>query len=145
MPIYAIVVTSGREELVADILANEGKNGKYSIYSIMQIPGVKGYLFVETTNSLELQRAVLGIRHVKRVIPQEIPIEDLLKYFEEEKVKYDINDIVEVLSGAFKGTRGKIINIDEKKKEVTIELIDVPVPLQLNVPINSLKLIEKSK
>jgi KOW motif. len=68
-----------------------------------------------------------------------------LKYFEEEKVKYDINDIVEVLSGAFKGTRGKIINIDEKKKEVTIELIDVPVPLQLNAPINSLKLIEKSK
>jgi Transcription antiterminator len=130
---------------VADILASEGKNGKPAIYSVMQIPGVKGYLFVETTNSLELHRAVLGIKHVKRVIPQEISIEDLLKYFEEEKVKYDINDIVEVLSGAFKGTRGKIINIDEKKKEVTIELIDVPVPLQLNAPINSLKLIEKSK
>ena len=145
MPIYAIVVTAGREEFVADILANEGKNKKYAIYSVMQIPGVKGYLFVETPNSLELQRAVLGIKHVKRILPQEISIEDLLKYFEEEKVKYDINDIVEVLSGAFKGTRGKIINIDEKKKEVTIELIDVPVPLQLNVPMNSLKLIEKSK
>ncbi|WP_457913320.1 transcription elongation factor Spt5 [Candidatus Nanopusillus massiliensis] len=124
-----MVVTSGREELVADILANEGKNVKYAIYSIIQIPGVKGYLFVETTNSLELQRAVLGIRDVKRVLPQEIPIDELLKYFEEEKGEYDINDIVEVLSGACKGTRGKIINIDEKKKEVTKELIDVPVPL----------------
>jgi hypothetical protein len=37
MPIYAIVVTSGREELVADILASEGKNGKHAIYSVMQI------------------------------------------------------------------------------------------------------------
>ncbi|MGC9132989.1 MAG: transcription elongation factor Spt5 [Nanopusillaceae archaeon] len=145
MPIYTIVVTSGKEELVADILASEAKKRNLEIYSILQIPGIKGYIFVEALNSLEVQRAIIGIRHAKRVMPQEINIDELLKYFEEEKVQLNIGDIVEVLSGAFKGTRGKILNIDEKKNEATIELIDVPVPLQLNIPVNNLKLIEKSK
>ena len=145
MPIYTVVVTSGKEELVADIIASEAKRKNLEIYSILQIPGVKGYIFIEAANSLEVQRAIIGIRHAKRVMPQEVNIEDLLKYFEEEKVEFNIGDIVEVLAGAFKGTKGKIINIDNKKNEATIELIDVPVPLQLNIPINNLKLIEKSK
>jgi transcriptional antiterminator NusG len=145
MPIYTVVVTSGKEELVADILASEAKKRNLEIYSIFQIPGIKGYIFVEALNSLEVQRAIIGIRHAKRVMPQEVDINELLKYFEEEKVQFNIGDIVEVLSGAFKGTRGKILNLDERKNEATIELIDVPVPLQLNIPINNLKLIEKSK
>ncbi|MGC9079676.1 MAG: transcription elongation factor Spt5 [Nanopusillaceae archaeon] len=145
MPIYVVVVTSGKEELVADILGAEAKRKNLEIYSIMQIPGVKGYIFVEAVNSLEVQRAIIGIRYAKRVLPQEVSIEELSKYFEEEKVELSLGDIVEVLSGAFKGTRGKILNIDDKRKEATIELIDVPVPLQLNIPLNNLKLIEKSK
>ncbi|BFI73482.1 transcription elongation factor Spt5 [Nanoarchaeota archaeon] len=145
MPIYTVVVTSGKEELVADIIASEAKKRNLEIYSILQIPGVKGYIFVEAANSLEIQRAIIGIRHARKVMPQEVNIEELTKYFEEEKVEFNIGDIVEVLSGAFKGTKGKIVNMDNKKNEATIELIDVPVPLQLNIPINNLKLIEKSK
>ncbi len=121
MPIYAVVVTSGKEELVADIIANEAKKRKLEIYSIVQIPGVKGYIFIEALNSLEVQRAIIGIRHARKVMPQEVNIEELTKYFEEEKVELNIGD------------------------EATIELIDVPVPLQLNIPVNNLKLIEKSK
>ncbi|BBL45311.1 transcription elongation factor Spt5 [Nanobdella aerobiophila] len=145
MPIYIVSVTSGKEEVVADLISNEAKKNKLEIYSILQIPGIKGYIFVEALNSLEIQRVLVGLRYARKVIPQEISMDELNKYFEEEKVELNPGDIVEILAGAFKGTRGKIINIDDKKEEASIELIDVPVPLQLSIPLNNLKIVEKSK
>lgn len=144
MPIYAVSVTYGKEELVAEMLAYEAKRGKYEIYSVMAIPQLKGFIFVEAENSLDVQRAILGIKHAKKVLPEEVNIEELLKYFEEEKVELKVGDIVEIIIGALKGSKGKVIKVDDKKNEVTIELLDVPVPLNVTLPINNVKVIEKS-
>lgn len=145
MGIYAVKVTNGKEELVAEILAEEAKKGKYEIYSIMAIPQLKGFIFVEAENPLEVQRAILGIKHARRILPEEVQVDELLKYFEEEKVEVNVGDIVEIIMGALKGNKGKVVKYNDKKQEVTIELIDVPVPLNVTLPINSIKVIEKSK
>lgn len=145
MPFYAVVVKSGKEDLIAEILYHESKRRNYEIYSVVAIPGLKGFIFVEAKNSLEVQRAVLGIASVKKVLPEEVDIKEIEKYFEEEVKVEDIKQgyIVEILMGALKGARGRVVKIDEKKKELTVELIDVPVPVNITLPINGVKVIEK--
>lgn len=143
MPIYAVTVTGGKEEYVADLIEKIAKREKLAIYSIMAIPGLKGYIFVEAENSLDIQRAIYGLRYARKVIPQEISPEELIKYFEKKEEKIEVGNIVEILVGALKGARGKVIKVDEKKKEVTIELLDVPVPLTLTLPITNVRVLEK--
>ncbi len=144
MPIYAVVVTAGKEEYVADIIYNVAKRSKLELYSVMAIPQLKGFVFVEAPNNLEVQRAILGIRYAKRVLPEEIPIDELKRYFEEEKIEVNVGDIVEIIVGGFKGARAKVVKIDNKKQELLVELLDVPVPLNISIPINNVKVVEKS-
>ena len=146
MPFYAVRVTSGKEEIVAELLATEVNKQMLEVYSVSVLPGLKGYIIVEAKDSLEVQRAIFGLRYAKSVIPEELNIDDILKHFEETKKleEFGRGDIVEILIGAFKGTRAKIIKIDSKKGELTVELLDTPVPLNITIPITGVKLIKKS-
>jgi len=56
-----------------------------------------------------------------------------------------VGDIIEVLSGPFRGEKGKIVRINEAKKELTIELLEAVVPIPLTLSINVVRLIEKKK
>lgn len=147
MPFYAVRVTGGKEDIVAELIMHEAKKQKLEIYSIMVMPGIKGYIIIEAQNSLEAQRAIYGVKHTKSVIPQDINVDELLKYFEEEKPseEFSIGDLVEILIGAFKGTRAKILKIDDKKKELTVELLDTPVSITITVPVSGARLIKKSE
>lgn len=145
MPIYAVTTTAGKEEYVADLIEKIAKREKLEIYAVMAIPGLKGYIFVEADNPLDVQRAIYGMRYAKRVLPQEISYEELLKYFEKEEIVVEVGNIVEILVGALKGARGKVIKVDDKKKEITIELLDVPVPLNITLPVNNVRVLEKEK
>ncbi len=146
MALYVVRTTAGREELLAELIAEEAKRQKLEIYSIAQIPGVKGYILIEAANQLEVQRAIHGMAHAKTVLPQEVDVEEILKYLEEEKViEFYRGDIVEILIGAFKGTRARVIKFDPKKEEVTVELLDTPLPLDIEVPATGVKLIKREK
>lgn len=145
MPIYALIVTGGREDLVADLIEKIAKRENLAIYSITQIPGLSGYLFVEAENSLEVQRAIIGIRNAKKVLPQEVNVEDILKYFKKEEVVVKEGDIIQILVGALKDAKAKVIKVDDKKKEVTVELLDVPIPLNITLPISNVKVLKEEK
>ena len=63
-----------------------------------------------------------------------------------KKAEIELNDgdIVEVIGGPFKGEKGKVKRYDETKGEVTIELIEVTVPIPVTVNAGLVKVIEKS-
>ncbi|HIP66737.1 MAG TPA: transcription elongation factor Spt5 [Candidatus Nanopusillus sp.] len=147
MPFYAVRTTAGKEELVVELIAHEVKRQKLEIYSIMSIPGLKGYIIIEASNPLEVQRAIHGMRHAKVVLPQEIHPDEIFKFLEEEKKveEFKRGDIVEILIGAFKGTRAKVLKIDAKKEELTVELLDTPVPLNITVPANGVRIIKREE
>ena len=147
MPFYAVRTTAGKEELVAELIAEEAKKNNLEIYSVMSIPGLKGYIIIEGENVLEVQRAIQGMKHARVVIPQEISPEEVFKFLEEEKKIEEINkgDLVEILIGAFKGTRARVLKIDPKKEELTVELLETPVPLNITIPATGVKLLKKKE
>jgi len=146
MPFYAVRVISGKEEIAAELLAAEANKQMLEIYSVIVLPGLKGYIIVEAKNPLEVQRAIFGLRYVRSVIQEEVNPEEIFKHLEEVKKVEEFNrgDIVEILMGAFKGTRAKVIKVDTKKEELTVELLDTPVPLNITIPVTGVKLIKKS-
>ncbi len=52
---------------------------------------------------------------------------------EQEELKIEEGDTVEVIGGAFKGEEAKINRVDETNREVTIELLDAAVPIPTTV------------
>jgi len=57
----------------------------------------------------------------------------------------DMNDIVEVTGGPFKGMKAKITSIDRTKEEVTIELLEATFTLPITVHADYVKVIEKGQ
>ncbi|MEM0379517.1 MAG: transcription elongation factor Spt5 [Nanopusillaceae archaeon] len=146
MAIYVVTVTSGREDIVAEIIAEEAKRKNLAIYSIIHLPNIKGFLFVEAENQLEVAKAIHELRYAKKVLPEEVKIEEILRFFEEkEEIILNIGDVVEIIAGPLKGTKARVLKVDDKKKEVLLELLDVPVPINVDIPINNVRLLYKKE
>jgi transcriptional antiterminator NusG len=64
-----------------------------------------------------------------------------------EQVKRDINiqknDIVEVISGPFKGENAKVSRVDKMKEDVVVELVEAAVPIPITVKIDAVKVIRR--
>jgi len=147
MAIYVVTVTSGREDIVAEILAEEAKRKKLGIYSVTVLPNVRGFIFVEAENQLEVSKAIFELRYAKKVLPEEVDIKEILQYMEEKVKPEEINegDVVEILIGPLKGSKAKVLKVNQKKEEVMLELINVPVPINITVPINNVRKTAKEE
>ncbi|MEM5833905.1 MAG: transcription elongation factor Spt5 [Candidatus Aenigmatarchaeota archaeon] len=145
MPIYIIRTIGGKEETLVEMIGNKAIAENLQIYSVFKIEELKGYVFIEGEED-DVMKIIRELPHVRRVLQTTISLDELKKYIvieKEERIKIEINDIVEVIGGPFKGLKGRVIKIDEIKKEVTIELLDVTVSLPVTINIELVKLIEK--
>jgi transcriptional antiterminator NusG len=145
--IHTIRVTSGQEKIIAEILMKKGKAEKLDIYSIMHVENVKGYLFVETSDENTLVKLIQKVKHVKGFLRQPVTIDEietLVKAEKQPSMVIERGDIVEMSSGPFKGERAKVLNIDEAKDEITVELIEVAVPIPVTVKSKMVKLFQKA-
>ena len=145
--IYGIRVTSGQEKIIAEILLKKSKVEKLVIYSIVHLESVKGYLFVEAPDENIVVKLIQKVKHVKGFLRKPILIaelEDLLKAVKQPALTIEPGDIVEMSSGPFKGERAKVSKIDEPKDEITVELIEVAVPIPVTVKSKTVKLFQKA-
>ena len=53
------------------------------------------------------------------------------------------NDIVEIISGAFKREKAKVTRIDKAKEEVVVELLEAAVPIPITLKIDAVKVIRR--
>jgi len=107
---------------------------------------IKGYVFVE--GELENVRELIkGVVNVRGLITTPVNVSELEKFLKpkESKIEVNLGDIIEVVSGPFKDTRGKVTRIDTIKREVTIEPLEVSVPIPITIPIEFVKIVEKKK
>lgn len=145
--IQTIRVTSGQEKIIAEILMKKGKAEKLDVYSIMHVENVKGYLFVEAADENTLVKLIQKVKHVKGFLKKPITIDEietLVKAEKQPSMVMEVGDIVEMSSGPFKGERAKVLNIDESKDEITVELIEVAVPIPVTVKSKMVKLFQKA-
>lgn len=147
MPIFIIRTIGGKEEVLAEMIANKAISQNLEIYSVLKLEELKGYLFVEGEED-DIMKVIKEVPHIRNVLKENIGLEELKKYIkveEKKEIKLGIGDIVEIIGGPFKGLKGRIIKIDEIKKEVTIELLDVAISLPVTINSELVRLIEKKK
>lgn len=144
---FVIRVTSSQEKITADILENKVLRSNLPIYSIVLVEGMRGYLIVEAESEVACRELILNEPHVKGMLSKPLSENELNAMLEVKKSAQEIgvNDVVEFLSGPFKGYKAKVIKVDSSKDEITVELMDVAVPIPVTTKSNTARVIEKAQ
>lgn len=144
--IFAIRTTSGREDMVIDMVSSKIKNEGLEIKTLFHPAEIKGYIFAEGQEGA-VHKAVQGLMHIKGIINKPVNLEEIRHFLEVKKtrMRIDENDIVEIIGGPFKGERGKITRIDKVKDEVTIELLDASIPIPVTITTEFIKVLKKEE
>jgi transcriptional antiterminator NusG len=145
---YVIRTVPGKEEKFMDSLQKVvSKKEDHGIYAFFRPETVKGYIFVEARNLISIVDSIRGIPNNKGVIRNPISLSDLDKYFEKEGEQVIVNerDIVEIISGPFKGDKAKVVRVVPGKDEVVIEPLGIAVPIPITLSIDDIRIIEQGE
>ncbi|MCL4404590.1 MAG: transcription elongation factor Spt5 [Candidatus Marsarchaeota archaeon] len=144
---FVVKVTSGQERIVANMLQNKASKDSPNVYSIMVVEGMRGYIIIEAADELACREFVSKEHNVRGVLSKPLSQEEIDKLVSMPSKAQDIqrDDIVEFNAGPFKGYKAKVLKIDESKNDMTVELMDVVVPIPITTKINTAKVIQKAK
>ncbi len=151
MPIFALRTTIGQEQTVAEFLAKRAeKHKEWDIYAVLNTGSLKGYIFIEAPSIDNVELLVEGVRHVRKrprsARADEVPINELEHFLMPRPVieGVTVNDIVEIISGPFKGSRARVTDIHPAKEEVTLELLSVDLQIPVTISGESIRVLEKA-
>jgi transcriptional antiterminator NusG len=142
--IYAIKTIIGRENVVLEAMTGKIKTRSLAVKAMVSPEEIKGYVFVEGELQ-DIENLIKEIPHARGLLKNPVPVSDIKKFLESKKAEIKINegDIVEVIGGPFKGEKGKVTRFDVIKSEVTMELIEITVPIPVTVNAGLVKVIKK--
>jgi len=144
--IFTIRVTSGQEKIISEILMKKSRAEKLDVYSIVYMEAIKGYLFVEAPEENTVVKLIQKVKHVKGFLKKPVTLEELEKLIKATKkpaLTIEVGDTVEMISGPFKGERARATQLDEAKDEITVELLEVAVPIPVTVKGKMVRLFQK--
>ncbi|MGC8629303.1 MAG: transcription elongation factor Spt5 [Candidatus Micrarchaeia archaeon] len=144
---FVVRVTSSQERISADILQNKVEKTGLPVYAIVTAEGMRGYLIVEAEDMSTIKDLIQDEPHMKGVLPAPLSEEELDKMISIKKAVQEIGDgdIVEFTSGPFKGYKAKVIKAEKGKEEITVELMDVAVPIPVTTKASLAKIVEKAQ
>jgi len=140
-------VTAGQEKVVADVLKHKVEKDKLAISSIAMIEELRGYLIIEAQDEVVARQAAMRIPHIKGVLSRSMDPNELNSLIEARSPALAIKkgDIVELISGPFRGEKARVIKIDENKDELTVELTEVAVPIPVTIKSNTIRIYQKAE
>jgi len=144
--LYTIRTTSGREDIVLDMLDTKIQHENIDVKSVLHPAEIKGYIFAEG-NLANIHKAIQGMLHVRGLIEKPIKLEQIQRFLEHKKTRIitEMGDVVEIIGGPFKAEKGKIVRIDKVKGEVTIELLEASIPIPVTIATELVKVIKRAK
>ena len=161
--VLAVKTSIGHERAVADSLFSRAKARDIGVFSILAPANLRGYLFIETMNPDRLEEAVRGIRRARgiagdrrdrqgrRIVQEDdertIQLDQIEIYLAPKPIVSGImeGDIVELVSGPFKGEKARVQRIDEAKEEITVELFEAMVPIPVTVRGDAVRVLQKEQ
>lgn len=143
--IFAVRTTAGQEKNVANLVAAKVKTNNLPVKAVLVPETLKGYVFIEAEGPHIVDEAIGGIKHVRSRVPGIVSFPEVERYIVAKPMieELDVGDIVEVVSGPFKGMRAKITRVDETKEEVVLELLEATFTLPITVHADYVKVVEK--
>jgi len=145
--VFAVRTTAGQEKNVADLIATRVETTKLPIKAILVPEMLKGYVFIEADGPHLVDEAIAGIKHVRSRVPGIVNFSEVERYIVVRPVieELEVEDVVEVVGGPFKGMKAKITRIDKTKEEITLELLEATFTLPITVHADYVRLVEKAK
>ena len=145
--IFAVRTTVGQERNVSNLITGKIEANNIAIRAILVPETLKGYIFIETEGPHVVDEAISGIKHVRSRVPGVVPFAEVEKYIVVKPIieELDVEDLIEITGGPFKGMRAKITDIDRTKQEITIELLEATFTLPITIHADYAKLVGKGK
>jgi transcriptional antiterminator NusG len=143
---FVVKVTAGQERVAANMLQNKLAKANVPIYSIMIVEGMRGYLIVEAEDEVAVRTFITKERNIRGVLPKPLNDDEVNKLVETENLSQMVEngDTIEFVTGPFKGYKAKVIRVDEVKDDITVELMDVPVPIPITTKGSTAKVVQKA-
>ncbi len=141
---YGISVTAGREIAVALIIKERVTTMNLPVYSIIVPDRIRGMIILEVEGLHALYQATLGVKHIKRrrpVLVKDDEIEQLV-VVRPVAVQLKPGDIVTIIRGPLRGVKGRVINVNEKKEEVELSILETDFRMTTTVPLDDVRPIE---
>ena len=142
---YAVYVTGGTEERVALILRQRTLAMGLDVRSIIVPPELRGTIIVEVGNPGDLFDLIRGLRDIKRRRPVLIKKEEAVRLaapvVEVPAVSKD--QIVEIISGPFRGMKGKVVEVYETRGEVDLVLLESDFRMIITVPLEQVRPVKE--
>ena len=146
--IFSIKTQIGKEQNVAELIRGRiKKTHDKNILSVLVTPELRGYVFIEAYKADEVKKMIRTISYVRGMLEGNIPIEEIEKFLTPASSveKITEGDIVEMISGPFKGEMAKVTHIDTAKEEITVELFDSVVPIPITVKGDQVRVVRRKE
>jgi transcriptional antiterminator NusG len=129
------------------MLQNKASKTDLPIYSIIVVEGVRGYVIVEAEDELSCRSFISKERNVRGMLSKSLSAEDVEKLIKISTAVQEIekDDTIEFTSGPFKGYKARVLKVDDTKNDITVELMDVVVPIPITTKMSTAKIIQKAK
>jgi len=108
---------------------------------------LRGYVFIETTEFRDVEIAISGVPHVRGRVGGKVSISEIDKFLAPPPAAegISVDDVVEIISGPFKGERAKVVRVDAGKEELILELLDSPYTIPVRVHADFAKIVERAE
>ena len=142
---FAVRTTAGQEKNAAELVGVKARAKDVAIISVLAPETLRGYIFIEARSPHVIEDAIAGIRHVKSKVPGLVQFSEIEKYLITKPIieELDVDYLVEITGGPFKGMRARITRLNKVRKEATLELLEATFTLPITVNVDYLKLIKK--
>lgn len=142
----------GQERRVAEALGNKARRFGVPVLSLLAPAELRGYVFIETTDPIRVEKGVRGISYARALIKnpdgqvKDTPFAEIAHFLTPVSAVAKIaeGDIVELVSGPFRGEKAKVTRVDDTKEEITVELIESMVPIPITVKGEHVRVLQKS-
>jgi len=145
--IFAVKVTTNKEDKALDMIAEKIKKKKINVYSIARPHGLRGYIFLESPDRENAEEAVFNLPYVKGIIPKVLSYDEVKSMLEPvtADIKIEKNDVVEIIAEPFKKEKAKVVRIDKAKGEAVVSLLGAVVPIPVTVKLDNLRVIRREE
>ena len=120
---------------------------KGRVKAILVPETLRGYVFIETTEFRDVEIAISGVPHVRGRVGGKVSMEEIDRFLAPPPAAEGISegDVVEIISGPFKGERAKVQRVDTGKEELILELLDSPYTIPVRVHADFAKIVERAE
>jgi len=145
--IFSIKTQVGKEQNTATLVNSRADKSKIKIPSVLVTPELRGYIFIESYDKERIRDMIKTVSYARNMLEGDIPIEQIEHFLVPASAVAKIaeGDIVEMVSGPFRGETAKVTHIDDTKEEITVELFESVVPIPITVRGEQVRVVKRKE